>query len=74
MEKEFKIGKYQHFKGKFYQLIGIAKNSENPNEEFVVYKALYDNNELWIRPKQMFGETVLVDGKEVERFKFIEEP
>ena len=77
MEKEIRLGKYQHFKGKFYEVIGIAKNSENPNEELVVYKALYDSEEfgnsaLWIRPKQMFLENVTVDGKEVERFKFIE--
>jgi hypothetical protein len=77
MEKEVKLGKYQHFKGKFYKVIGIAKNSENPNEEFVVYKALYDseefgNNSLWARPKQMFLETVNINGKEVPRFKFIE--
>ena len=57
MENEIKLGKYQHFKGKFYEVIGIAKNSENPDEEFVVYKALYGNNQLWIRPKQMFLET-----------------
>jgi len=72
MEKVVKLGKYQHFKGKFYEVIGIAKNSENPEEEFVVYKALYDENQLWIRPKQMFLENVNVDGKVVERFKFIE--
>jgi hypothetical protein len=73
MEKEVKIGKYQHFKGKFYEVIGIAKNSENPDEEFVVYKALYDNNQIWIRPKQMFLEKVNINGKEIPRFKLIEE-
>lgn len=78
MEKEVKLGKYQHFKGKFYEVIGIARNSENPNEEFVVYKALYDseefgNNAIWIRPKQMFLETVNKDGEEIPRFKFVEE-
>lgn len=76
MEKEVKIGKYKHFKGKLYEVIGIARNSENSEEEFVVYKALYDseefgNNTLWIRPKQMFLETVNLDGKQVPRFEFI---
>lgn len=72
MEKEVKLGKYQHFKGKFYEVIGIARNSENTKEEFVVYKALYEKGQIWIRPKQMFLETVNINGKEVPRFKFVE--
>ena len=73
MEELILNSKYQHFKGKCYKLIGIAKNSENPREEFVIYQALYDNNELWVRPKQMFLETVILNGKEVPRFKLIKE-
>jgi hypothetical protein len=72
MEQEIKLGKYQHFKGKYYEVIGIAKDSEDPTKEFVVYKALYEGSQIWIRPKQMFLETVIVEGKEVPRFKFIE--
>jgi len=73
MEKEkIKLGKYKHFKGKLYEVITIAKNSENPDEEFVVYKALYDNNQVWIRPLNMFLENVIVDNKEIPRFEFIE--
>jgi len=77
MEQFVKPGKYQHFKGKFYEVIGLAKNSENPDEESVIYKALYKSEEfpdgqLWIRPKQMFLETVKIEGKDVPRFKFIE--
>jgi len=66
-----KLGKYKHYKGKFYEVIGIAKHSET-KEELVVYKALYDSRELWVRPKKMFLEKVIIDGKEVSRFEFIE--
>jgi len=75
-EKELKKGKYQHFKGNFYKVIGIARHSET-TEEFVLYQALYDseefgNNALWIRPKAMFLENVTQEGKEVPRFRYIE--
>lgn len=57
-----KLGKYQHYKGKFYEVIGIAKHSETL-EDLVIYKALYDseefgNNALWARPKSMFLEEI----------------
>ena len=65
---EIKLGKYKHFKGGEYEVVGVAKPSETL-EDFVVYKALYGNNDLWIRPLKMFLEKVMVDGKEVERFK-----
>jgi hypothetical protein len=70
--EEIKLGKYQHFKGKEYEVIGIARHSETL-EEFVVYKALYESefekNTLWIRPKKMFLELVDLKGKKVPRFK-----
>lgn len=69
-----KLGKYQHSKtGNFYNIIGVAKNSETL-EEFVVYETLYDNpkGKLWIRPKKMFLEEIELNGKKVPRFKFIE--
>ena len=73
--QELKIGSiYQHFKGKQYKVIGIAKNSENPEEEFVVYQALYDDKQIWIRPIKMFLETVNREGKDVPRFKLIFPP
>ncbi|MEE1074914.1 MAG: DUF1653 domain-containing protein [Acutalibacteraceae bacterium] len=68
---EIKLGKYRHFKGDMYEVIGIAKNSETL-EETVVYRALYGDGELWVRPASMWNETVLRDGKEYKRFEFIE--
>ena len=72
---EIKLGRYQHYKGKMYEVIGLARHSETL-EEMVVYKALYDSSEfgmnaLWIRPKTMFFENVVVDGNEIPRFKFL---
>ncbi len=66
-----KPGKYRHYKGKDYEVIGVAKHSETL-EEFVVYKALYGKMEIWIRPLKMFEEKVIVDGVEKPRFEFIE--
>ncbi len=66
-----KLGKYRHYKGNFYQVIGTARHSETL-EELVVYKALYKSKyKLWVRPKKMFLEKVEVDGKKVPRFRFI---
>jgi len=68
-----KPGKYQHSKtGNFYNVIGIARHSETL-EELVVYECLYDNpkSKLWVRPKKMFLEKVMINGKKVPRFKFI---
>ena len=67
---EIKLGRYRHYKGKEYEVIGTAKHSETL-EEMVVYRALYGDNELWVRPLKMFTETVKVDGKEVLRFEYI---
>lgn len=73
---EIKLGRYQHYKGGLYEVIGIARHSETL-EEMVVYKALYTSlefgeNALWVRPLKMFFENVIVDGLEVLRFKFVE--
>lgn len=65
-----KLGKYEHYKGKQYEVLGIAKHSETL-EEFVVYKALYGEGELWIRPIKMFLEEAEFNGKKVKRFKYI---
>jgi len=65
-----KPGIYQHYKGKEYKVIGIARHTETA-EELVVYQALYDDFALWVRQISMFNELVLVNGKQIPRFKFI---
>ena len=70
--EQIKLGKYRHFKGNEYEVIGIAKNSETL-EETVVYKALYGDEGLWIRPAYMWNETVERDGKTYKRFTYIGE-
>ena len=64
------IGLYKHYKGKIYEVVGIARHSETL-EELVVYKATYqpEGENLWVRPLAMFTERVMVDGVEVERFR-----
>lgn len=63
-------GFYKHYKGKQYKVIGVAKHSETL-EKLVVYKACYGNEELWVRPYNMFCENVTVDGMVTERFKYL---
>jgi len=69
---EIKKGKYKHFKGGEYEVIGIAKDSETL-EKLVVYKALYGEKSLWVRPASMFCDTKEIDGNIVRRFELIEE-
>lgn len=69
---EIKKGKYKHFKGNEYEVIGVAKNSETL-EETVVYRALYGEQELWVRPASMWNETLERDGRIVKRFEYIGE-
>lgn len=69
---ELKPGKYRHFKGKEYLLIGIASHSETM-EPMVVYKALYGEEGLWVRPAAMWTETVERDGYCGPRFQYIGE-
>ena len=69
------LGKYQHSKtGNFYRVIAVAKHSET-REEVVVYECLYKNSRsrVWVRPKKMFMETVVIKRKEVPRFRFVGE-
>jgi hypothetical protein len=68
---EIKLGKYRHFKGNEYEVVGVAKHSETL-EEFVVYRALYGEGGLWVRPAAMWNEEVERDGKKYKRFTFIE--
>ena len=67
-----KLGTYRHYKGNDYEVIGVAKHSETL-EELVVYRALYGEHDLWVRPLAMFIEEVEVDGKKVLRFEYIGE-
>ncbi len=70
MPKTLILGTYEHYKGNQYQVIGIAKHSETL-EELVVYRALYGEHGLWVRPLEMFIEYVEINGIRVPRFKFI---
>ena len=67
---EIKKGKYRHFKGNEYLVLGTAKHSETL-EEMVIYKALYADEEIWVRPASMWNETVEKDGKKFKRFTYI---
>tara|TARA_R110001592_G_scaffold6898_3_gene38065 strand:+ start:1871 stop:2083 length:213 start_codon:yes stop_codon:yes gene_type:complete len=67
-----KTGIYRHYKDKLYQVIGVARHSET-EEEHVVYRPLYGERGLWIRPLSMFDETIEQDGVKVKRFTFIED-
>lgn len=65
------VGKYRHYKGNDYEVIGVAKHSENESE-LVVYRPMYGERGLWVRPLSMFKETVKVNGQTVPRFRLIE--
>ena len=69
---EIKIGKHRHFKGKEYEVLFVAKHSETL-EDTVVYKALYGNGDVWVRPASMWNEDVEFNGKKVKRFTYIGE-
>lgn len=65
-------GIYRHYKGAYYEVIDVARHSESL-ENMVVYRALYGDFGLWIRPLKMFCEDVEVNGKIQKRFEFVEE-
>lgn len=66
------LGKYRHYKGNEYEVIGIAKHSETL-EDMVVYRALYGEHDMWVRPASMWEEIVNVNGQEMVRFAKIED-
>lgn len=75
MKQKIQKGKYKHYKGKEYEVVGLSHHSETL-EPLVVYKALYHSDEfgsnaLWVRPLSMFIEEVEVDNKKVPRFKYL---
>jgi hypothetical protein len=67
-----KAGRYRHYKGKEYEVIACARHSET-EEEYVVYRALYGNRDLWVRPTALFTQPVTVDGQVTPRFELIRE-
>ena len=69
---DIRPGRYRHFKGKEYEVLGVARHSET-EEELVVYRALYGDFGLWVRPVSMWNETVERDGKTFRRFTYIGE-
>ena len=69
---EIKPGKYRHFKGNYYEVLGIAHHSETM-EELVVYRTLYGEQGLWVRPAAMWTETIDRDGYHGPRFQYIGE-
>ena len=64
-------GRYRHYKGHEYEVLGVARHSET-EEEYVVYRALYGDRGLWIRPTAMFEELVVIAGRHVPRFEPLE--
>lgn len=72
--KELLPGLYRHYKGKHYEVVGLAHHSETL-EPLVVYKALYEttfgSDSLWVRPQAMFCSTVHIDGRDVPRFEYV---
>ena len=64
------IGLYRHYKGNEYEVIGIARHSETL-EELVVYRALYGEKGLWVRPRKMFEESMVIEGRRVARFEYV---
>lgn len=70
LSSEVKKGVYQHFKGARYEVLDVARHSEN-GEAFVVYRALYGDRGLWVRPLAMFTEVIERDGQRVARFAWL---
>ena len=69
-ETTIKPGLYQHYKGNQYEVIDIVRHSET-EEEMVLYRALYGERGLWVRPLTMFSESVNIDGLCMPRFEFV---
>lgn len=67
---QIQAGKYKHYKGNEYLVVDVAKHSENL-ELMVIYRCLYDQYGLWVRPLDMFLETVNIEGVEQPRFKYL---
>ena len=69
---EFQKGKYRHFKGNLYEVVDLVHHSET-QEPLVLYRALYGDHGLWVRPLEMFFETIERDGKTMQPFEPVSE-
>ncbi|MCL7942700.1 DUF1653 domain-containing protein [Marinobacter sp. ATCH36] len=69
---DLRPGRYRHYKGMDYDVIGVARHSET-EEQMVVYRCLYGDHSLWVRPLAMFRETVEMAGEQVPRFAFVDD-
>lgn len=67
-----KLGRYRHYKGGEYEVLGVARHSET-HQPLVVYRPLYNQSGLWVRPHAMFFEQIEVDGRVMPRFAFAEQ-
>lgn len=70
MSGDIRPGRYRHYKGKEYEVLFLARHSET-EEEMVVYRALYGDGGIWVRPAKMWNETVEKDGQRLRRFTYI---
>lgn len=71
MSQPLKTGRYQHYKGAYYDVLGTATHSET-EEALVIYRPCYGERALWVRPLSMFTESVERDGKTMPRFAFLD--
>lgn len=69
---EIKLGKYKHYKGKFYEVLGFARHSETL-QDMVIYRQLYGEFKTWVRPASMWNEIIKIDNIEVKRFEYVAE-
>lgn len=68
-----RLGRYRHYKGGEYEVVGVARHSET-HEPLVVYRPLYNESGWWVRPHAMFFEEVEFDGRRQPRFAYSAEP
>ena len=71
-DENTKLGLYRHFKGNIYELVAIARHSEEPDMKMAVYRSAKSPEEYWVRPLSMWQETVERDGVTYQRFTYIE--
>lgn len=72
MTEKIKLGKYRHYKGNEYTVIGVGRHSETL-EDMVIYRAEYGEGDVWVRPLNMWFDTVIKDGNQMQRFTYIGE-